>query len=229
MMPLCVNLEDGTMKPLTSLFHAPVHSPYRIPTGRYASNHRKVLQCFFDIWKILCWTWILVILRPDSFHWNTFRTLNKCNMACLNGNIMFLLYVLLYFFICCHENSFSIHTTPETFKFCINRKIHSFYKGLAHHQPTVSLDGYTASIRPGVVSCSKSALILTNSVCIQSCKLRSLLVSVTLLKEFQAFLTFLVRNPLPEGLHIFHITLHCSLSRLTLIDRRQIITHHLLQ
>ena len=36
MMPLCVNLEDGTMKPLTSLFHAPVHSPYRIPTGWHA-------------------------------------------------------------------------------------------------------------------------------------------------------------------------------------------------
>ena len=83
----------------------------------------------------------------------------------------------------------------------------SFIKGWLLHQPTVS-DGYTASICPGVVSCSKSALILTNSVCIQSCKLRSLLVSVTLLKEFQAFLTLFIRNPLSEGrCFFFHFVL----------------------
>ena len=78
----------------------------------------------------------------------------------------------------------SIHRRSRESKSCINGNILSFIKGWLLHQPTVS-DGYTASICPGVVSCSKSALILTNSVCIQSCKLRSLLVSVTLLKEFQ--------------------------------------------
>ena len=115
----------------------------------------------------------------------------------------------------------------------------SFIKGWLLHQPTVS-DGYTASICPGVVSCSKSALILTNSVCIQSsdgknlstpvrpgdipccelplvladcicvqpCKLSGLLVSVSLLKELQAFLTLLIRNPLSEGrCFFFHFVL----------------------
>ena len=86
-----------------------------------------------------------------------------------------------------------------------------FIKGWLLHQPTVS-DGYTASICPGVVSCSKSALILTNSVCIQSCKLRSLLVSVTLLKEFQAFLTLFSWNPVTEGrCSFFHIVLLISI------------------
>ena len=135
-MPLCVNLEDGTMKPLTSLFHPPVHSPL-------SHTHR---------------------------------------MICI-----------------------PIHRRSEIQSF--HQWKYLFYKGLAHHQPTVS-DGYTASIRPGVVSCSKSALILTNCVCIQSCKLRSLLVSVTLLKEFQAFLSFLIRNPLSEGrCSFFHAVL----------------------
>ena len=70
-------------------------------------------------------------------------------------------------------------------------------------------DGHPASVCPGIVSCGKSALILTDSVCIQTRKLRCLLVSVTLLKEFQAFLTFLVRNPVTEGrCSFFHAVLH---------------------
>ena len=103
----------------------------------------------------------------------------------------------------------SIHRKPENNQSFYQWKYSFFYKGLAHHQPTIS-DGYTASICPGVVPCSKSALILTNSVCIQSCELRSLLVSVTLLKEFQAFLTLFIRNPLSEG--------RCSFFHFVLLD-----------
>ena len=86
----------------------------------------------------------------------------------------------------------SIHRRSQETKSCINGNI-SFIKGWLLHQPTVS-DGYTASICPGVVSCSKSALILTNSVCIQSCKLRSLLG----------------RNPVTEG--------RCSFFHTVLLD-----------
>ena len=93
----------------------------------------------------------------------------------------------------------SIHRRSQEAKSCINGNIFLFYKGLAHHQPTVSSDGYTASICPGVVSCCILALILTDRIWIQTRKLRCLLVSVTLLKEFQAFLSFLCRNPVTEG------------------------------
>ena len=101
---------------------------------------------------------------------------------------------------------FSIHRRSETFNACINGNTFIFYKGLAHHQPTVSSDGYPASICPRVISCSILALILTDCVSIQSSELSSLLVSVTLLKKTQALLTFLVRNPLTEGsVFIFHV------------------------
>ena len=105
----------------------------------------------------------------------------------------------------------SIHRRSQEAKSCINGNIFLFYKGLAHHQPTVSSDGYTASICPGVVSCCILALILTDRVSIQPCELRCLLVSVTLLKEFQAFLSFLCRNPVTEG--------RCSFFHAVLLER----------
>ena len=106
---------------------------------------------------------------------------------------------------------FPIHRRSETIKAFINGNIFLFYKGLALHQPTVSSDGYTASICPGVIPCSILALILTDRVSIQPCELRCLLVSVTLLKEFQAFLSFLCRNPVTEG--------RCSFFHAVLLER----------
>ena len=65
-----------------------------------------------------------------------------------------------------------------------------------------------ASVRPGRISCSELPLILPDCICVQSCKLSGLFVSVSLLKELQAFLTLLIRNPLSEGRgFIFHFVL----------------------
>ena len=63
---------------------------------------------------------------------------------------------------------------------------------------------FSSPFRPGVVTYGIPPLVIPNRICVQSCKLCGLFVSVSLLKELKAFPALNRRNSLlPEGLDVF--------------------------